>query len=140
MNKFVISFIVGVITGCAGLFVIQKMSSSGSTPLDDVKTTHISGEKIEHSNFDYSQTDRITFVTRADGEGSISTEIPKSNIPEARAWMTKNNGVLFDLLLVDQRMYSISYYRRFGSLSFGAGPVFSEKRIEGVKIGGQYWW
>ncbi|MCL2154088.1 MAG: hypothetical protein FWH53_00330 [Leptospirales bacterium] len=137
MNRFFVGLITGiVITVVIFLFYINK----NPHPLDDVKVTQVSGEKITHSDFNYTEKNRISFTTQADGKGEIHTEIPKSNIPEAHAWITKNHGVLFDVLLVDQRMYSISYFHRWGSLSFGAGPVFSEKKVEGVKIGGQYWW
>ena len=136
LKIIIVSFIVGVITGIAGLS-IQKSSSKHR--IEDVKTTQLSGEKIEHSNFDYSPVDRITFITHAAGEGVISTEIPKTNIPEARAWMMKNHALQVDLIFGKTHCFGLSYYRRWGTLSAGGGPIISREGFEGIKISGQMW-
>ena len=110
-----------------------------ATPLADVTVTQVSGEKITHDGFNYT-SDRITFSTHAEGSGEIITEIPKTNIPEARYWMENTNGVMLELLFTEEdRIYGASYMRRWGNFSAGGGVLFSEKKFEGVKIQGMYW-
>lgn len=106
--------------------------------LKDVKVTQVSGEKIEHKNFNY-KGNNITFGTEAEGKGEIITEIPKTNIPEARAWMQNNNAVMLELILTDRRIYGLSYLRRWNNFSAGGGVLVSRKRFEGVKLQTEYW-
>jgi hypothetical protein len=140
LKKLMIGFIAGVITSlfASGLYLHRK--NNESLLLKEVKVSQISGEKITHSLFDYSKKDRFSFITQADGKGRISTEIPKVNIPEARAWMTKTQGIEAEFILIDRRIYGLSYWHRWDSFSFGGGPLISETRFEGIKIGGQFWW
>jgi len=134
IKNFLLGFVAGVIS--LAVFNHQQQASSS---IKAVKTTQISGEKIEHSDFDYSSKDRIIFNTTADGKGKIKTEIPKENIPEAAAWMNHKNGIQFELLILNERIYSPSYWRRWNSFAFGAGVVFSENSFKGVKCGAQFW-
>ncbi len=106
--------------------------------LKDVKVTQVSGEKIEHKNFNY-KGNNITFGTEAEGKGEIFTEIPKINIPEARAWMQNNNAVMLELILTDRRIYGLSYLRRWNNFSAGGGILLSEDKFEGVKFQTEYW-
>ncbi len=139
LSKIMIGFIAGIIVtlaaGCAFFYNKNRLAQ----PLADVKVTQISGDKITHSSFDYSLSDRFTFTTHADGEGTVSTEIPKVNIPEARAWMQRTHGLAADFILTDRRIYGISYLHRWDSFVIGGGPLISEKRFEGLKIQGQIW-
>lgn len=105
----------------------------------EVTVTQVSGEKISHDKFDYS-SGAVKFHTHAEGKGEIITEIPKVNIPEARAWMQDNNGIMLELLLTDDdRIYGISYLRRWNNISAGGGVLVSGKRFEGVKVQTEYW-
>lgn len=106
--------------------------------LKDVKVTQVSGEKIEHKGFNYKGSN-ITFGTEAQGKGEIITEIPKTNIPEARAWMQNNNAVMLELILTDRRIYGLSYLRRWNNFSAGGGILLSEDKFEGVKFQTEYW-
>ncbi len=107
--------------------------------LAEVKTTQLSGEKIIHSEFDYTLSDRIIFTTESDGKGKIKTEIPKTNIPEAKNWLEKNNSIQFELILSDERLYSSSYWRRWSSFSVGGGVIFATNSFKGIKFGAQLW-
>ena len=133
-------FFSGAVAGAliAGFAVFKLVSPTGDAALKDVKVTQVSGEKITHSGFNYT-SGNIKFTTEAEGKGKIITEIPKTNIPEARAWMQNNNAVMLELLLLDEREYGISYLRRWNNLSAGGGVVLSEKSFKGVKVQAQYW-
>jgi hypothetical protein len=139
LKKFLSGFATGIIVSFVAMLLYFDKNNTGQQ-LEEIKITRISGQPISHSSFDYSSKDRIAFITHSQGEGRIKTEIPKMNIPEARAWMTKNHGLQFDLSLMDERIYSFSYWHRWGQFSAGAGPIFSENRFHGIKIGGQFWW
>ncbi len=139
LRKFMIGFVAGIITSLIAGGAYLYCKSRQAQPLADVKVTQIYGEKITHNSFDYSLNDRIKFTTHAAGEGTISTEIPKANIPEARAWMQKIHGLAVDFILTDHRIYGISYLHRWDSFVLGGGPLFSEKHFEGLKIQGQIW-
>lgn len=136
MLKFFSGAAIGALA--AGLVVFKLVSPVGDTALKDVKVTQVSGEKITHSGFNYTSAN-IKFTTEAGGKGKIITEIPKTNIPEARAWMQNNSAVMLELLLLDEREYGISYLRRWNNLSAGGGVVLSEKSFKGVKVQAQYW-
>ena len=133
-------FFSGAVAGAliAGFIVFKLVSPAGDTALKDVKVIQVSGEKITHSGFNYT-SGNIKFTTEAEGKGKIITEIPKTNIPEARAWIQDNNAVMLELLLLDEREYGISYLRRWNNLSAGGGVVLSEKSFKGVKVQAQYW-
>ena len=107
--------------------------------LKDVKVSQVSGEKIEHKGFNYKGSN-ITFGTEAQGKGKIITEIPKTNIPEAKAWMENTNGIMLELLLTDEeRIYGLSYMKRWNNITAGGGILVSGKRFEGVKFQTEYW-
>jgi len=54
--------------------------------------------------------------------------------------MENTNGVMLELLFTEEdRIYGASYMRRWGNFSAGGGVLFSEKKFEGVKIQGMYW-
>ena len=135
-----IKFFSGMAAGAilSGFIVYQLIHVPENKDLKDVRVTQVSGEKISHSGFNYT-SDTVTFTTEAEGKGKIITEIPKSNIPEAKAWMQNNNAVMLELLFVEQREYGISYLRRWNNLSAGGGVVLSEKSFKGVKVQAQYW-
>ena len=135
-----IKFFSGMTAGAilSGFIVYNLIHVPENKDLKDVRVTQVSGEKISHSGFNYT-SDTVTFTTEAEGKGKIITEIPKSNIPEAKAWMQNNNAVMLELLFVEQREYGISYLRRWNNLSAGGGVVVSGKKFEGVKLQAQYW-
>ena len=136
------NFLTGVITGVLPAVIISVvffLYQNKEEPLKDVKTTQVSGEKIEHSGFNY-KSGNIKFTTKAEGKGEIITEIPKTNIPEARYWLEDNNAVMLELLLTEEdRIYGIDYMRRWGNFSAGGGVLFSERKFEGIKIQSMYW-
>ena len=137
MNKFLLGMAIG---GVMEILIFSWITSNPKIKdLKEVKVTQVSGEKITHSGFNYT-SDTVKFTTEAEGKGKIITEIPKTNIPEARAWMQNNNAVMFEFLSVEQKGYEgISYLRRWNNLSAGGGVVVSGKKFEGVKIQAQYW-
>ena len=106
--------------------------------LKEVKVTQVSGEKIEHNSFIY-KGNSIKFSTKAEGKGEVITEIPKTNIPEAKAWMKNNNAVVLDLIYTDRRIYGLSYLKRWNNFSAGGGILLSEEKFEGVKFQTEYW-
>ena len=136
MNKFFLGMAIGSVMG---ILIFSWLTSDPKIKdLKDVTVTQVSGEKITHSGFNYT-SDVVKFTTEAEGKGKIITEIPKTNIPEARAWMQNNNAVMLELLFVEQSEYGISYLRRWNNLSAGGGVVVSGKKFEGVKLQVQYW-
>lgn len=136
LARYLICFIAGLLSG---LLVILLFRNPDQVPLKDVKVTQISGENITHTSFDYNRKDRISFITEATGKGKALTEIPKTNIPEARAWMEKTSGVQGNVMYYDHMVFGISYWRRYGSFSVGAGLLGSTEGL-GIQAGAQYWW
>ena len=136
MKQFTAGVLTGLLMYTAVLciyFFRQKEDD-----LEKVKVTQVSGEKIEHSGFNYKGSS-IVFDTESQGKGKIITEIPKTNIPEAKAWMQKNNAVALDIIFVDRRIYGLSYLRRWNNFSAGGGVLMSEEKFEGVKFQTEYW-
>lgn len=135
------SFLYGVLTGailmticCCLIFSLKQKERDQK----EVTVTQVSGEKIEHKEFNYTGSS-IKFGTKSEGKGEIITEIPKTNIPEARAWMQNNNAVMLELLLTEKKMYGLSYLKRWNNISAGGGVIVSEKKFEGIKLQAQYW-
>jgi hypothetical protein len=135
MRAFFAGLLLGILSSTLIMFLFYRDTD---VPVKDVTVTQVSGEKIEHSGFNY-KAGTIKFSTHAAGKGEIVTEIPKINIPEARAWMQNNHAVMIELLLVEERNYGISYLRRWENFAVGGGVVVSEKNFEGVKVQAQYW-
>ena len=129
MTKFLTGIIVGIILSSA---VFYYSSKDNNEELEDVKVTQVSGEKIEHKGFNYTGSN-ITFGTEAQGKGKIITEIPKTNIPEARYWIQNTNAVSFEFIQTDHRIYGLSYLKRWNNFSIGGGLLLSEEKFEGVK-------
>ena len=137
MKTFLEGMLIGSILAILlmNLFPFKKEDKAA---LKEVKVTQVSGDKIEHSGFNYTGN-TIKFGTQSEGKGTIVTEIPKTNIPEARMWMQNNNGVMLELLYTDRRIYGASYMRRWGNFSAGGGVLISESKFEGIKAQAQYW-
>lgn len=135
MKKFFTGILTGIFLSSAVYFYSLKETDK---QLKDVKVTQVSGEKIEHKEFNYKGSN-ITFGTTSQGKGEIITEIPKTNIPEARAWMQDTNAVVLDLLYTDHRIYGLSYLKRWNNFSVGGGILLSEDKFEGVKFQTEYW-
>lgn len=131
-------FFAGILIGITVTLVLIYFLKTPESAVKDVKVTQVSGEKIEHSGFNYKGSS-ITFGTEAQGKGKIITEIPKTNIPEARYWMENTNAVDIEMLLVDCRIYGLSYLKRWNNFSVGGGVLVSEEKFEGIKVQAQYW-
>lgn len=135
MKKFFAGILTGIFLSSAVYFFSLKETDK---QLKDVKVTQVSGEKIEHNSFIY-KGNSIKFSTKAEGKGEVITEIPKTNIPEAKAWMQNNNAVVLDLIYTDRRIYGLSYLKRWNNFSAGGGVLLSEDKFEGVKFQTEYW-
>jgi len=133
VKQFFAGALVGVVA--AGLFFYLPTKTKAP---EDVKVTQVSGEKITHNGFNYT-SGSITFSTKAEGKGEIITEIPKTKIPEAKAWIYNTNAVMAEFILTERRMYGATYMRRWSNFSVGGGVVVSEKKFEGIKLQTQYW-
>jgi hypothetical protein len=136
MKKFISGILIGSLV--TGLIFSRFISGSEKNTPEEVKVTQVSGEKITHSGFNYKNSS-IKFKTEAEGKGEIITEIPKTNVPEARKWMQNTNAVMVELQLIDRRIYGLSYLKRWDNFSAGGGVLFSEKKFEGIKIQTGYW-
>lgn len=132
MKKFFAGILTGIFLSSA--FYLKEIDKQ----LKEVKVTQVSGEKIEHDSFIY-KGNSIKFSTKADGKGEVITEIPKTNIPEAKAWMQNTNAVMLELILTDRRIYGLSYLKRWNNFSAGGGVLMSEDKFEGVKFQTEYW-
>lgn len=132
-------FLAGIFTGAViALLLASRIIMFTEKAPEQVEVTQLSGEKITHQKFEYTGQS-VKFNTQAAGKGEILTVIPKVNIPEARAWLQKKHGVMFEGILIDRRIYGVSYMKRYNSFSLGTGILFSESSFEGIKIQGQYW-
>ena len=136
-SRYLICFTCGLLSGLFIPLIIHNPTNKAE--LKEINIKQISGESISHTSFDYNQTDRISFITEASGKGSIITEIPKKNIPEARAWIENTNSIQCSVMFQDHLIYGISYWKRYGNFSIGAGIIGSYEGI-GIQGGGQYWW
>ena len=135
------SFLSGLLTGLllpVGIAAYFYFYHQDDLVPEKVKVTQVSGEKIEHEDFDY-KSKSIKFKTHSEGKGEIITEIPKTNIPEARAWMEDTNCLVLELLLVERRVYGITYLKRWNNISAGGGILVSGQKFEGVKLQTEYW-
>lgn len=136
MKKFFIGILTGIIFSSAVFYLYLYREKDEK--LKDVRVTQVSGEKIEHKGFNYKGSN-ITFGTEAEGKGKIITEIPKTNVPEARYWMQNTNAVAFEFIQTDHRIYGLSYLKRWNNFSIGGGLLLSEEKFEGVKLQAEYW-
>jgi len=136
MKDFTLGFISATMIFCFWIGV-YFFYPEPDKELKDVTITQVSGEKIEHKGFNYIGS-TIKFGTKSEGKGEIITEIPKTNIPEAKAWIQNNNAIMLELLLLEERNYGVSYLRRWNNFAVGGGVVVSEKSFEGVKVQAQY--
>ena len=135
MKKFFAGILTGIFLSSAVYFYSLKETDK---QLKDVKVTQVSGEKIEHDSFIY-KGNSIKFSTKAEGKGEVITEIPKTNIPEAKAWMQNTNAVMLELIFIDRRIYGLSYLKRWNHFSVGGGVLLSEEKFEGIKLQAEYW-
>ena len=136
MKKFFAGMLAGIIMCIAATVPYRLLNKD--LALKEVKVTQVSGEKIEHNSFIY-KGNSIKFSTKAEGKGEVITEIPKTNIPEAKAWMQNNNAVVLDLIYTDRRIYGLSYLKRWNNFSAGGGILLSEEKFEGIKLQAEYW-
>ncbi len=139
-KKNLVIFITGLGVGAILFGLITSLKNN--QPLDDVKTTRVSGADISHKDFKYSES-KISFRTEAAGKGVAITEIPKKNIPEARAWLNYVNGISGTITVYYsgyewENLYNLTYWRRFGRFSLGTGINAGANKI-GVTVGGMYW-
>ncbi len=132
-----ISFVLGL--GAMYYFLHPNVPGT-----QEVTTTQISGEKIEHTDFNY-KGDAIRFRTESQGQGIISTSIPKSNIPEANMWVNCVDGLqvaaTYQYGYTERKWspsYSMMYLHRFGRLQIGGGPVFSQYSV-GAQAAASWW-
>ena len=134
MKKFIIGVFVGSLLTLS-LFYLKEKDEKDNV----VKITQVIGEPIYHEDIK-SEKGILSFYTISEGAGVIKTEIPITNIPEAKAWIEKNHGLMFELLFIpDETVYGVSYMRRFYDFSIGGGILVSEKGFKGVKAQAQYW-
>jgi len=134
----VTKFIIGVFVGSLltlSLFYLKEKDEKDNV----VKITQVTGEPIYHEDIK-SEKGILSFYTISEGAGVIKTEIPITNIPEAKSWVEKTHGVMLELLFIpDETVYGVSYMRRFSDFSVGGGFLVSEKGFKGVKAQAQYW-
>jgi len=134
VKKFIIGVFVGSLLTLS-LFYLKEKDEKDNV----VKITQVIGEPIYHEDIK-SEKGILSFYTISEGAGVIKTEIPITNIPEAKAWIEKNHGLMFELLFIpDETVYGVSYMRRFYDFSIGGGILVSEKGFKGVKAQAQYW-
>lgn len=134
MTKFIIGVFVGSLLTLS-LFYLKEKDEKDNV----VKITQVTGEPIYHEDIK-SEKGILSFYTISEGAGVIKTEIPITNIPEAKSWVEKTHGVMLELLFIpDETVYGVSYMRRFSDFSVGGGVLVSEKGFKGVKAQAQYW-
>ena len=139
VTKITVSFLVGF---AAGLSILFFMDRTEPDIIEKVKVRQISGEKINHKDFKMKRNS-ITFITESEGKGIIETEFPKTIIPEARAWLQRNNGIQLDYTVLYHdnqfhQIYGIGYLRRFRSFAAGLGIKASKDHF-GLNATIQYW-
>ncbi|GAB4221141.1 MAG: hypothetical protein Kow00102_14200 [Spirochaetota bacterium] len=133
----IISWILSCIVSFLAGFYFNNINPK-SEPKMLVK--QIQGEKIQHSNINF-QGKYISFNTASEGKGKIYTQIPKEIIPEAYSWLYKNHciqaGLFYQYHNQLLRSFSLAYFYRYQTVSFGAGPIFGD--TIGFNIFFQYW-
>ncbi len=140
LMKYSLSILLGVIIGVASVFIYSDRPENSPASISVIQK---SGSTIAHSSWDFKGPS-ISFSTDAEGRGSIDTTIPKTMIPEARAWMSKVHGLQFNFYYhyFDSRfntVYGLSYWHRWGSVAIGGGVVAGAGSF-GVQSGAQIWW
>lgn len=136
---FLISFILGL--GCMYWYIHTSMKPSDN-PSQIITTTTNSGTPIQHDNWNFSG-DSIVFDSASGGEGTSTTEIPKTLIPEYNWWYNKNHCIQASYQLLYNNgefnsTYGIAYLRRFGIFAAGGGVIASKKYC-GIQCIGQVW-
>ena len=143
MKTFRISlttFIAGIAAGFTAAYLLLHTSTAST---GEIVTQQISGEKITHDSFDFTGNS-FKFKTIAEGKGEASTEILKTLIPEANAWMTRihsltlSYGYKFDHDGATPYI-GVMYGYRLDSVLLGAG-VDGALDFIGVKASAGYCW
>jgi len=134
----ILLFISGVLFGAAGMFYF--LSPSKTVNVKDITVKQVSGEPITHSKFD-TGGGNIKFTTIAEGKGEIETTIPANIIPEADAWMNKNNCIQpivgYEYGNLKGPVAGILYSRRFGEFAAGGGVIGGRKSVT-VLVSGSF--
>lgn len=134
------TFIAGIAAGFTAAYLLlhQPGISTG-----EIIARQISGEKISHDSFDFSGSG-IKFKTSSEGKGEALTEIPKTLIPEANAWITRNHSlsILYGYKIDHDGAapyFGVMYGYRFSSITLGGGIDFSYDFV-GVKASAGLIW
>lgn len=134
MKSFLFGLVIGIIIPVTGFFYFNHPDVDNNV---HETVTQVSGEKIDHTDYNYKGKS-VTFKTQSEGKGEIKTEIPKLLIPEAAAWIQKNNIIQADVMYMYHDSlflsYSLSYYRRFGVMAFGGGIIAGGESL-GLRAG-----
>jgi hypothetical protein len=134
----ILLFISGVLFGAAGMFYF--LSPSKPVNVKDITVKRLSGEPITHSKFE-TGGGNIKFTTTAEGKGEIETTIPANIIPEADAWMNKNNCIQpiagYEYGDLNGPVVGLLYSRRFGEFAAGGGVIGGRKSVT-VLVSGSF--
>lgn len=126
----ILLFISGVLFGAAGMFYFYPTDNNINT--NEITVKQVSGEKITHSKFE-SSGGNVSFTTTAEGKGVIETTIPANIIPEADAWMNKNNCIQplagYEYGETSGPVFGALYSRRFGGFAAGGGFTCGKKSV-----------
>lgn len=134
------TFVAGIAAGFTAAYLLLHKPVSST---DGIITRHISGDKILHEKFDFSGS-KIKFKTVAEGKGEASTEIPKTLVPEANAWISKVNSLSFTYGYMFNgnngvQYMGIMYGHRSGNVLLGGGIDLSTDFF-GVKASAGLCW
>lgn len=131
MKYYVISFAIGLLIGAGALFAYYHYNPNIQ---EKIKVVQIEGKEIKHKNIK-TRGKNIEFITESKGKGKIKTIIPKSLIPEARAWNKYTNTIQYQFYAEYSRTptigHSLSYWKRFSRFQLGVGVKINQKMYTG---------
>ena len=138
---YIVIFITGITVGATGMYLLTPHQTQNVK--DNITTTQLEGEKIKHKDWSFTGK-TVSFKTESEGVGVVETEVKKSVIPEAYNWMYRKN-ILQEEIGIEwninhfNRIYSLSYYRRWNRLAFGGGIIGGSDNV-GIKAGVMFLW
>lgn len=140
IKTFLIAFLLGIAAGAASIYFLLNQKPDTKA---EVAVRQISGEKIEHSGFNFSGKN-ITFKTASDGKGEIETEIPKQLVPEAANWINRVQSVTLSYGYKFDHdgtapYFGLQYGYRLSRIMLGGGVDFSRDFI-GIKASAGLCW
>ena len=126
------------VIGAAVVYFTSQPKGTASTIVKPISGAPLVVERTK------IEKETVNITASYPGAGSSEIIIAKTDMPEARYWIEKVNGVSFvgGYDLSRQSYLQVMYWRRFGVFSIGAGASarIGERIEPGALVGVSYWW